>query len=399
VTAADIMEGANRPARPLNGGSNRRIAIALPDLLPFGGAERVAVAEAEQFLDLGYDVDLVLAHEAHDLRDAVPPGCHVVNLNAHRLAAAIRPLTRNLRARQPDAMHANIWPFTVITVFAKYLARSGVRIVVSDHNPLSIQYGGCGLAGRLALRASLQAYRFADARIAVSSGVADDLTGLSGIARHRFQVIHNAMCLAPSAGDMDEMHAAVLWKSVSRPRILTVGRMKAQKNHRLLVLAFAKLANTLPSARLAILGTGEREAQTRALVGELHLDDRVILPGHFEDPWPWYRSADLFVLSSDYEGFGSVIVEALAAGLPVVSTDCPSGPAEILENGRWGRLAPVGHVEELAAAMRQALAVEHDHEALKRRAAEFNLAIVAGKYLDLLLPDRNRAPSLYTGSV
>lgn len=387
--------GAPCPIEHPRGGEGRRIAIALPNLLPFGGVERIAVVLAAQFLDRGYAVDLVLAQEANDLKGTVPPGCGVVNLHAHRLAASVFPLARYLRTKRPAAMAASMWPFTTIAVVAKYMARSDVRLVVRDHNPLSVQYGGSSLALKFALRASLQAYRCADARIAVSSGVADDLSRLSGIARDKFQVIHNPLWIAPPDGDLEEPKPSVLWGRSAGPRILTVGRLKAQKNHTLLLSAFAELADALPSARLAILGTGEQEAQTRALIGDLGLDDRVILPGHVHDPSPWYRSADLFVISSDYEGFGNVIVEALAAGVPVVSTDCPSGPTEILEGGRWGRLVPVGDKKALATAMHEALRAERDREALKRRAADFAPAIAAGKYLDVLVPNRSRLTSTH----
>ena len=139
-----------------------------------------------------------------------------------------------------------------------------------------------------------------------------------------------------------------------------------------------------PDARLVLLGQGQNEAMLRALADELGIADRVIFAGFHPDPSPFYATADLFVLSSDYEGFGNVIVEALSFGLPVVSTDCPSGPAEILGNGRWGRLVPVGDAAALAGAMREALASPVDREALKRRAADFSPEIAARKYLDLL---------------
>ena len=122
----------------------------------------------------------------------------------------------------------------------------------------------------------------------------------------------------------------------------------------------------------------------RALARDLDVTDRVIFAGFQLDPTPFYETADLFVLSSNYEGFGNVIVEALSCGTPVVSTDCPSGPAEILENGRWGRLSPVGDTDALAKAMRASLEDDHDTAALKRRAADFAPEIAARKYLDLL---------------
>ena len=140
----------------------------------------------------------------------------------------------------------------------------------------------------------------------------------------------------------------------------------------------------MPEARLMIVGQGQNEAKLRALVRELGLEGRVIFAGFHVDPAPFYASADLFVLSSDYEGFGNVIVEALSFGLPVVSTDCPSGPAEILGYGRWGGLVPVGDEEALAGAMAAALSAPVDRDALRARAADFAPEIAARKYLDLV---------------
>ena len=155
-----------------------------------------------------------------------------------------------------------------------------------------------------------------------------------------------------------------------------------QKNHPLLLRAFARLAHR--DARLMLLGQGQNEAMLRALAGELGIADRVIFAGFHSDPSPFYATADLFVLSSDREGLPTVLIEALSFGLPPVSTDCPSGPAEILGNGRWGRLVAVGDADALADEMDEALAATVDCEALKCRAADFSPEIAARKYLDLL---------------
>lgn len=133
-----------------------------------------------------------------------------------------------------------------------------------------------------------------------------------------------------------------------------------------------------------LLGKGEEEAALRALAVELGISDKVIFAGFHADPSAFYATADLFVLSSDYEGLPTVLIEALSFGVPVVSTDCPSGPAEILENGRWGRLVPMGDAGALARAMAEALRAPVDREALRRRAADFSPEIAAQRYLTLL---------------
>ena len=197
----------------------------------------------------------------------------------------------------------------------------------------------------------------------------------------KFATIHNPVPSLPSCSVSRLNEAASFWKG-SEARILSVGNLKAVKNQALLIRAFARLAS--PNATLMILGEGALRPELERLATELGVGNRVILPGFQSDPTPFYETANLFVLSSDYEGFGNVIVEALATGTPVVSTDCPSGPSEILEGGKWGRLTPVGDVDALAMAMKTALAEEHDPEALKRRAADFSPAIAARKYLDAL---------------
>ena len=176
--------------------------------------------------------------------------------------------------------------------------------------------------------------------------------------------------------------AEKLWCCPPGKRVLTVGSLKEQKNHPLLLRAFARIPD--PQARLMLVGMGECEVGLRALAGDLEIADRVIFAGFHPDPTPFYRTADLFVLSSDYEGLPTVLIESLSCGTPVVSTDCPSGPAEILEGGRYGRLVPVRDPAALAAAIQAALSETPDRGALQRRAGDFAPAIAAQRYLDLL---------------
>lgn len=133
-------------------------------------------------------------------------------------------------------------------------------------------------------------------------------------------------------------------------------------------------------------GEDERRQELQQLARQLGIESKVVLAGFQPNPTPFYMTADLFVLSSNYEGFANVIVEALACGLPVVSTNCPSGPAEILEERRWGYLVPVGNAEALAAAIDRALVTSHDPEALRRHARDFSPEIAARRHLELLLP-------------
>jgi glycosyltransferase involved in cell wall biosynthesis len=274
---------------------------------------------------------------------------------------------------------------TVVAPLAAQLSGRRIPVLVVEHNALSQAYSSRGRAHRLALRLSLAlGFRTATARAAVSLGAAADAARLAAVAADRVQTLYNPIRSrpVPEAAALDLAEA--FWRCPRGRRIITVGSMKEQKNQHMLLRAFHLLDD--PAANLLLLGQGGLEPKLRQLAAQLSIADRVTFAGFHPDPTPFYMTADLFVLSSDYEGFGNVIVEALAAGLPVVSTDCPSGPAEILEGGRYGRLTPVGDAGALARAMRGALAAPVDYEALKRRAADFAPEKVARRYLQLLFP-------------
>jgi glycosyltransferase involved in cell wall biosynthesis len=361
-----------------------RIAILLPDLRG-GGAERVNLTLAREFLARGHAVDFVLMRAEGELIGLVPEGARVIDLQAPRVRDLIGPLVRYLRRSRPDAVLAAMWPLTSVAVLARALARFPVRLVLSEHTTLSRHYSGRGALHRLVLRASLAlTCPLANARVTVSGGVAEDMARLGGLRRDHAAIIHNPVPPALPGPVPDSVEA--LWRSPRGHRILAVGSFKAEKNLSLLIRAFAHIAD-LMDARLMLLGEGSLRPDLEALARKVGVADRVAMPGFAADPGPYYQSADLFVLSSDYEGLPTVLIEALGHGLPVVSTDCPSGPAEILENGRYGRLVPVGDAAALATAMAEALVTDHDRDALRRRAADFAPEKAADRYLALLFPD------------
>jgi glycosyltransferase involved in cell wall biosynthesis len=219
----------------------------------------------------------------------------------------------------------------------------------------------------------------------VSTGAAKDLAQLTGLPEQQVAVIHNPVVAAelPTLQRQpDPLSRHKLWQGQFCTHLVTVGTLKAQKNHRLLLQAFAKVAPELDAA-LVILGEGGLRATLEQDVQDLRLQGRVVLPGFHADPTPWYQAADLFVLSSDFEGFANVVAEALACGTPVVSTDCPHGPGEILKQGRYGELVTVGDADALAAGIRRAVSRSWDRETLQRRALDFSIPRQAQAYLDL----------------
>lgn len=358
------------------------IVFLLPDLRG-GGAERVSLDLAREFARHGHEVEFALMRAEGDFMDQARAMFPIVDLKAPRVRQLPLALARYLRQRRPDAVIANMWPLTVAAVAGRGLSFSRPRLLLVEHSMLSCQYRSWGRLHAQALRLSMGIfYRGADVVGAVSRGAAEDAARLAFLPSGHVRVLHNPVHSRPTPSQMVLSEVDALWGCPAGSRILTVGNLKAVKNHSLLLRAFSGLAR--PEARLMLLGQGATEAALRALAVELGISDRVIFAGFHADPSAFYHTADLFVLSSDYEGFGNVIVEALSCGLPVVSTDCPSGPAEILEDGRYGRLVPVGDEAALARAMDAALAEPADSEVLKRRAADFAPEIAAQRYLELM---------------
>lgn len=361
---------------------SERTSILLPDLRG-GGAERISLDLAREFERAGHRVEFVVMSATGEFVDEARQCFSVVDLAVSKTRNLARPLARYLRTARPRAMIANMWPLTSAAVAAKALSGHSCSLMLVEHNTLTRQYADWGVLHRLLMKTSMMAtYCRADRVAAVSEGAALDMAALAGLPLSKVSVLHNPIPMRPKP-DQDVLSSADdFWGVSPGARILHVGSLKEQKNHRLLLAAFARLNR--PGSRMMLVGQGEYEPMLRAYVADLDIADRVIFAGFHPDPTPFYCSADLFVLSSDYEGLPTVLIEALSHGVPVVSTDCPSGPAEILEDGKYGRLVPVGDAPALAKAMEEALAAPVDRAALKRRAADFAPEIAARKYLDLL---------------
>ena len=361
------------------------IAVILPNLQG-GGAERVALNLANDWAACGNQVEFVLMEARGEFLDFLHPAVSIHSLGCKRFRQIPFLLTNYLRQRQPEVTIVHMWPLTSIGVLAWYLAGKPGKLFVCEHTTLSYHVK-CELSVPLLLvRGILRlTHRRATAVVAVSHGSAMDLASLAWMPLQRVDVIFNPVVAAGMLALPDRPNIKfreTFWGGTFRTHLLSVGSLKAVKNYRLLLRAFAKIAIDL-DASLVILGDGLLRAVIEQDVKDLCLHGRVQLPGFHADPTPFYQSADLFVLSSDFEGFANVVVEALACGTPVVSTDCPHGPAEILEQGRYGELVPVGDVSALSDGIRRAFSRPWDREALQRRAQDFSIPKQAQAYLDL----------------
>jgi glycosyltransferase involved in cell wall biosynthesis len=330
------------------------IGFFLPSLCG-GGAERVIVNLAQGITERGLSVDLVLAAAEGPLLDHLPVAVRVVDLRAPRVLRSVGPLVGYLRRERPRALVSSMGHANLVALWAARLARQGTPVVVTQHNTLSEEIKqesrvAAGLWPPL-LRTF---YPWAASVVAVSRGVADDLARVSGLPRDSVTVIYNPV-ITPTVTALAREVPDHPWFAAGQPPvILGVGRLTRAKGFLTLVRAFAEIRRRR-AGRLIILGEGEDRPALESLARELGVADDVALPGFQGNALAYMAGSALFVLSSAWEGLPTVLIEALAAGTRVVSTDCPSGPREILQEGRLGALVPVGDARALAAAMFEAL--------------------------------------------
>lgn len=330
-------------------------------------------------------MDVVLLSDPQPRQVTVPDGINVIDLRAPApsdatFLLALPKLVRYLREARPKAIYAGITTINLLALWAK--ERSGVdaKVILSEHVPVSVN------ARTHPLKRPLPAlvrrnYPRADAVVAVSQDLAADLLATCGLPRELVRVVYNPV-VSPSLLADAALRPDHPWFDGPGPVVLGVGRLVEQKDFDTLLNAFAACGR--PDARLIVLGEGPDRAQLEATVARLGLVDRVALPGHVSKPAAYLGHADLFCLSSIYEGFPTVLIEALACGCPVVSTDCPTGPREILDGGAFGELVPLRDAAALGGAIGRALAETHDRDRLRQRGATFTVEAATDVVLDLL---------------
>ena len=329
------------------------LAFFLPSLRA-GGAERVTLNLVRGIAERGRSVDLVLAAAEGAFVDQVPPSVRVVDLHAPRMLRSLAPLTGYLRRERPKALVSAMSHTNVVSLWAAKLAGGATPVLVTIHTTHSQGTRHPGLTHRVQPRLMRIFYPWASRIIAVSGGVADDVARSTGVPRERVEVIYNPVIsrstLTRACEDPDHP-----WLVPGQPPvILGAGRLTAAKDFPTLIRAFAAFRRE-HQARLMILGEGETRAELTALARELGISDDVALPGLHPNALACMARSALFVLSSAWEGLPTVLIEALAVGTRVVSTDCHSGPREILQNGRLGPLVPVGDPAALAAAIAEVM--------------------------------------------
>jgi glycosyltransferase involved in cell wall biosynthesis len=327
-----------------------RIALFLPTLSG-GGAERVMLTLAKGLSELGYDVDMVVVTAAGPFVPEVPSGVRLIELRTKRVLYSVFRLATYLKAERPAALLATINTANAVAVMARWISGQSTRVVIRQACHLT--RGLESITGSLAIleRALVRwCYPRADAVVAVSQGVADDLSNRPYMRGATITVLPNPII----TDELQRLITAPLdddWFAAGAPPVIVgVGRLTREKRFDLLIGAFAAVRERM-DARLLILGEGEEREPLEALVRALGLGSAVRLPGFVRNPFPAMSRARVFVLSSAFEGSPGALIQALACGTPVVATDCDSGPREILQGGRFGRLIPVDDAGAMAEAI------------------------------------------------
>ncbi len=362
-----------------------KITFFIPDLAG-GGAQRMLINMANEFSGRNYRVTLLVVKEFGPYLSLIDNRVTLVSLNKDRSFLALPALVRYLRKNQPDIFLSAMFYINVLAIFAKLLTLGlKTKVIITERNFFSLRTKASNNTRDKFFPILVYIfYRFADKVVTISKGVKDDICKVANLPQNKVTWIHNPV-VTP------QMHALLKkepnddwFETVTAPILVTSGRLVPQKDHVTLFYAFAKLIEK-KEAHLLILGDGELCSELKALAQKLKISNNVYFKGFVENPLSYMKKADLFVLSSRWEGFGNVLVEALLCKLPIVATDCQAGPAEILSNGKYGTLVPVGDVKALASAMLNSLESTHDKNKQKERALYFTVDKICDQYERLFI--------------
>ncbi len=359
----------------------KRIAFFIPTLHG-GGAEKVVINLLKVLQHQNLALDLVIATAEGPYLTQIPQSVRTIDLATGRVIKAILPLAKYLQNNRPQALISNMSHANLVAVVANKLSRFKTQVILVEHNTLSASQTKLLRAKPFPLLMR-SIYPYADKIVGVSQAVSQDLELKLDLPKDTVETIYNPVVNK----ELLTLASAPLnhpwFKENTIPVFLAVGRLTPQKDFVTLIKAFA-LVRKQVMARLIVLGEGECRSELETTIARLNLQQDVALPGFIDNPYAYMSRANCLILSSRWEGLGNVLIEAMACGCPVVATDCPSGPQEILASGKYGSLVPVGHPQELSAAMLQTLKTPTKKDLLIERAKYFTVERAASKYLKLI---------------
>jgi glycosyltransferase involved in cell wall biosynthesis len=349
-----------------------------------GGVERMVCNLAQGFLDMDYEVDMVLARAGGEHLGSIPEGVRQVRLGTRHTFSALPAFTAYLRREKPSVLLAAKDRAIKVAVVARFLARSNTFLVGRIGTTVSAALEGRHPLKRFSWFLGIRSfYRLTDHIVAVSEGVAKDVIRITSLPPGRVTTIRNPV-VTPGLYKLAAEPVSHPWFQDTRiPVIIGIGRLTKQKDFSTLIRAFAKVRRE-KECRLLVLGDGKQLPELKTLAAKLKVENDIDLPGFLANPYSVLSKCSLFVLSSRWEGSPNALTEALALGIPVVSTDCPSGPREILNDGEFGRMVPVGDVDSMAAAISRTLDAPPESDYLREAVKEYEVRNSAISYLKVM---------------
>lgn len=349
-----------------------------------GGVERMMINLMQGLVAKNYIVDLVLAKSRGSFVDMIPAQVNIVRLGTSHTYTSLFPLMRYLKNSRPPVLLVAKHRAGLVAAWARRLTGMPERLVLRLGTTVSAALQGKPRIRHYIWHTTMRVfYPWIDKIAAVSQGVADDIIRISGLSPDHIKVIPNPVVTPELAAQATQPLSHPWFEPGSPPVIMGIGRLTYQKDFPTLIRAFARVRQQIP-CRLVILGEGGERALYTSLATELGIADSIDLPGFIANPYAYLGRAGLFVLSSRWEGSPNALTEALALGIPVVATDCPSGPREILQNGLIGRLVPVGDVEQLAKAMLDTIKHPPSVSELQAAVSSYTIETSTLKYLEVL---------------
>jgi glycosyltransferase involved in cell wall biosynthesis len=364
-----------------------KIALFIPTL-DGGGAERVMLLLAEEFLVRGYQADLLLANAVGPYLKQIPSKIRLIDLNSKKPLTAIPALINYIRKERPYAVLSSLFHANLALLWAIKLARISVRCVVREANTISFDLSvSKNISTPMISWLIRRCYPWADAIVSLSHGVADDLSITTGLPRDNIKVIYNPVDVQSIQKKAKEETDHPWFNENKPPVIIGIGRFCEQKDFLTLIRSFSIVIQQ-KDARLIILGDGDMRPQLELLIQDLKLTDKIDLPGFRDNPYSFLARSAVFVLSSKWEGLGNVLIEALACNVPIVATNCKCGPGEVLQQGKYGKLVPIGNPKALADKILEVIDGNFPKFNKNEALARFKKDIIAEKFINLLITKR-----------
>ena len=367
----------------------KELTILIPSLRG-GGLEKSILTLACEIEKRGFDLDFVVVNTIKSAYE-VSPSLNFINLNTSRILFAIFPLVKYLRKAKPRVLVSAGTPLNSIAVIARWISGYPKRLILGERNHLSsIVKNSNRFRDKLRPFFVKYLYPKADLIVAVSKSVAEDVVDAGDLDKNKVLIIHNIFDVDNIIAQAKEPIGLSWLDEQNIPTLVNVGRLNLQKDQATLLKAFALVRDKKP-CQLIILGEGEERSSLEQLTKDLNISNDIYMPGFVDNPYSYMLRANMLILSSAWEGLPGVLVEALACGTSIVSTDCPGGASEILKNGKYGTLVKPGDPDQIAKAILTVLEKPMATEVLIHRARDFSLKKIIPEYLDIFQLESNES--------